>query len=391
MTFPRPVLEEGTEDSKDSSLLTLWDIFGRRLSKAQWKKWRRHYLDEIERYKNQEYLGPFIARGRRGHRGEQGLEGLMGPQGPPGPPGEDAPRGECFPSTATRDPNVTLDTSALEQSFKKLGESMEKVWGAQYEMNRMVRKQLDASNLAQENQVRAMDELKDSNRQRNFDYMFANIKVYDGKSSVEFNEYTERLETACMISGRDIRKAAIALSSGAVTKVIKSIPKKEPWSVVKAELKRCFSENKTKVHAATLFNNFRRQGHDENLRSYIYVYTKAHREATGVPAKDEYDVGRKLDFLTRLRNGAIANKISQSEDFMKYHKYTLEDCFEKALHLESRFQANEMMNLTRENQIDQAKEKKENQKQKNDEGVDVYELTDGTKGGNRKFGNCYQR
>ena len=98
-----------------------------------------------------------------------------------------------------------------------------------------------------------------------------------------------------------------------------------------------------------------------------------------MPAKDEYDVGRKLDFLTRLRNGAIANKISQSEDFMKYPKYTLEDCFEKALHLESRFQANEMMNLTRENQIDQAKEKKENQKQKNDEGVDVYELTDGKK------------
>ena len=181
------------------------------------------------------------------------------------------------------------------------------------------------------------------------------------------------------------------LSSGAVTKVIRSIPKKEPWSVVKAELKRCFSKNKTKVHAATLFNNFRRQGQDENLRSYIYVYTKAHREATGVPAKEEYDVGRKLDFLTRLRNGAIANKISQSEDFMKYHKYTLEDCFEKALHLESRFQANEMMNLTREHQIDQAKEKKEKLKQKDDEGVDVYELnTDGAKGGNRKFGNCYK-
>ena len=110
----------------------------------------------------------------------------------------------------------------------------------------------------------------------------------------------------------------------------------------------------------------------------------------GCQQKMNNDVGRKLDFLTRLRNGAIANKISQSEDFMKYHKYTLEDCFEKALHLESRFQANEMMNLTRENQIDQAKEKKENQKQKNDEEVDVYEVTDGTKGGNRKFGNCYK-
>ena len=386
--FTRPILEGEREASDDSSLLTLWDIFGRRLSKAQWKKWKKYYLDEIEKFKNKEYIGPYIARGRRGHRGQ---DGLVGPPGPPGPPGQDASRREYIPPSVGKDPNVTLDTSALEQSFKKLGESMEKVWGAQYEMNRMVRKQLDASNVAQENQVKAMEELKDSNRQRNFDYMFANIKVYDGKSPSEFNEWTERLETACMISGRDIREAAIALSSGAVTKVIRSIPKKEPWSAIKAELKRCFSENKTKVHAATLFNNFRRQGQDENLRSYIYIYTKAHREATGVPAKEEYDVGRKLDFLTRLRNGAIANKISQSEDFMKYHKYTLEDCFEKALHLESRFQANEMMNLTREHQIDQAKEKKEKLKQKDDEGVDVYELnTDGAKGGNRKFGNCYK-
>ena len=78
-------MEGEAEDSEDSSILTLWDIFGRRFSKAEWKKWRKHYLDEIEKYRNKEYLGPFIARGRRRHRREQGLEGLMGPPGPPGP------------------------------------------------------------------------------------------------------------------------------------------------------------------------------------------------------------------------------------------------------------------------------------------------------------------
>ena len=100
-----------------------------------------------------------------------------------------------------------------------------------------------------------------------------------------------------------------------------------------------------------MFKNFRSQGNNENLRSYIYVYTKAHREATGVTPKKESDIGRKIDFLTKLRNMTIASKIGQSEDFRKYDKYSLDDCFQKALQLESKFQANEMMNMTRENRI----------------------------------------
>ena len=215
-----------------------------------------------------------------------------------------------------------------------------------------------------------MRDLRDANNQRNFDYMFSNIKVYNGENPDEFEEWADRLETACMISNRDIREAAIALSAGAVTKVIKSMDKTEPWSVIKAEPKRCFSENKTKVHAYTMFNNFRAQGYNENLRSYIYVYTKAHREATGIPAKKEFDIGKKLDFLTRLRNVTIASKIGQSEEFRKYEKYSLDDCLQKALHLESRFQANEMMNMTRENRILEQKIKK----QRKEERVGIFDL-----------------
>ena len=340
--------------------------------------------------KGKKIEGPYIARGKMGRRGKRGLRGYKGPPGPPGQPIMVPDRRPDVQQALARDPNVTLDTSALEQSFKELGKSMEKVWGAQYHMNDIVRQQLDMSNKAHENQIKAMEELKNSNRQRNFDYIFAKIKVYDGKSSTEFGDWTERLETACSISERNIREAAIALSSGAVTKVIRTIPSKAPWSEVKSELKRCFSENKTKVHAATLFNNFRRQGINENLRSYIYVYTRAHREATGIPAKEEIDVGRKLDFLTRLRNGQIANKVSQSEDFMKYNRYTLEDCFEKALLLESKFQANEMMNLTRESQIDQEKERKNKEKEQAEEDVSIYDLADDGMRLNRKFGNCYK-
>ena len=255
-------------------------------------------------------------------------------------------------------------------------------------MNKIMKRQLEVSQEAQETQTRVMRDLRDSNNQRNFDYMFSNIKVYNGENPDEFDEWAERLETACMISGRDIREAAITLSSGAVTKVIKSMNKTEPWSVLKAELRRCFSENKTHIHAAALFKYFRPQGHNENLRSYIYIYTKAHREATDVPAKKDSDVGRKIDFLTKLRNAKIASKIGQSEEFRRSDKYSLDDCFQKALHLESRFQANEMMNMTRENRIMEHKFLQ----QKKDDRIGIFDLQGATQPNqtNQMRGPCYR-
>ena len=86
----------------------------------------------------------------------------------------------------------------------------------------------------------------------------------------------------------------------------------------------------------------------KTLRSYIHKYTKLHREATDRSCEDEYDTKAKLHFLSRLRNGTIATKISQSADFEKYKNYSLQKCMEKALVLESRLQVREMVTQARE-------------------------------------------
>ena len=387
---PPPTPEEEAMESLAESMTSMWDMFGNKITKKQWEAWKKMHMKSLANKKIESMPGPYIARGRRGHRGQKGTEGPPGPPGPQGPPGMTeklvTERRE-YPIGTKPDPNVTLDTSALENSFRALGDSMTKVWAEQQYMNQIVKKQLEQNQTSQDNQTQVIRDLKESNNQRNYDYMFSTIKIYNGENPEEFEEWTDRLETACAISGRDIREAAIALSSGAVTKVIKSMKANEKWSVIKAELKRCFSDNKTRVHAATLFNNYRRQEQNENLRTYIYLYKKAHREATGVPANEEFDVGRKLDFLTRLRNGQIANKISNSEDFRKYSRYSLEDCFEKSLQLESRFQANEMMNMTRDSKIAELKEQK---KRKHMEQADIYELTDDQPAKGRKYGTCYK-
>ena len=60
---------------------------------------------------------------------------------------------------------------------------------------------------------------------------------------------------------------------------------------------------------------FRRQHANENLRSFIHQYTKMHCQATGLKPENDYDLSRKVEFMKRIRNTQIANKIIKSKPF----------------------------------------------------------------------------
>ena len=219
-------------------------------------------------------------------RGPRGHRGSKGRKGPPGDPDISQNLERSV------DANVTIDTAGLEKTFRQMGESMKEVFTSQQIFNRT---------------------MKDK------------------------------------ISGRNPKFVALAKSTGAVTEVILSMKPKVTWVEFVEELRRCFSDSKTRVHAAAIYNEFRRQDDNENLRSYIHKYTRLHREATGKATDEEFDTHNKLHFLSRLRNSTIATKISQSEEFEKFDRYSLKNCIEKALMLESRLQIREMVTIAREN------------------------------------------
>ena len=50
----------------------------------------------------------------------------------------------------------------------------------------------------------------------------------------------------------------------------------------------------------------------------------------------------KLDFLRKLRNKRIANKIMRSREFRNYDEFSLEACMMKALELEDEYQVGEL-------------------------------------------------
>ena len=211
------------------------------------------------------------------------------------------------------------------------------------EVNRNMVDHLNLTAEAQDVQTHVLTKLVENTRQREFDKLFNAIPIYDGEDPDKFEPWLTQLENACIVGKRDVREVAICSCAGPVLEVISSIDPTEPWSVHRDELRRCFSPNKTRVHAANLLNNFRPQHATENLRSYIHQYSKIHRQATGLQPEDDFDLGRKVEFMKRLRNSAIANKIIKSQQFKEYTRYSLQSCFAKALELEGEFMVGEVV------------------------------------------------
>ena len=59
--------------------------------------------------------------------------------------------------------------------------------------------------------------------------------------------------------------------------------------------------------------------------------------ATGIQAREDFDLRQKLHFLKRLRNTRIANKIGRSPEFKDYNNFSLAMCFGRALEMEGEF------------------------------------------------------
>ena len=83
-----------------------------------------------------------------------------------------------------------------------------------------------------------MRHLFESTKQRNYDYLFVNIPVYDGANKDELETWLDQVEIACHIASReqDIKKVALGKSNGVALDVLRSLDNAAPWGIVKDEL-----------------------------------------------------------------------------------------------------------------------------------------------------------
>ena len=77
---------------------------------------------------------------------------------------------------------------------------------AQDQTNRYLHEHLQQGQMNMQAHTGALQQLANSNYQRNFDHIFASIPIYDGSNWEEFFPWLECLEAACFIAGEILKQ-----------------------------------------------------------------------------------------------------------------------------------------------------------------------------------------
>ena len=111
----------------------------------------------------------------------------------------------------------------MENTFGTVGQSMLQLARAQDQTNRYLQEHLQQGQMNMQAHTGALQQLANSNYQRNFDHIFASIPIYDGSNREDFFPWLECLEAACFYSRRNIKTEAFGRSARPVQNVIMAL------------------------------------------------------------------------------------------------------------------------------------------------------------------------
>ena len=86
----------------------------------------------------------------------------------------------------------------------------------QNQTNRQLQQHLQQGQANMQAHTGALQQLATSTYQRNFNYIFASIPIFDGSDREGFFPWLECLETAYFYSGRNIKTEALGRSAGPI-------------------------------------------------------------------------------------------------------------------------------------------------------------------------------
>ena len=123
-------------------------------------------------------------------------------------------------------PQVTLDTMALENTFRTVGQSMLQLARAQDQTNRHLQQHLQQGQMNMQVHTRCSSaNWQHLRTNKILIIVFASIPIYDGSDREGFFPWLERLEAACFYSRRNIKTKALGWSVGPVQNVIMALTK----------------------------------------------------------------------------------------------------------------------------------------------------------------------
>ena len=153
------------------------------------------------------------------------------------------------------------------------------------------------------------NELTRANRGKANDAMFAAIKTYDGTDRGLFEEWIDKLNQACRISGCDFRTEIIKKLIGEVCKVVLTSRDCSDDQLL-ANLRSCFSDAPTMNQAREDLRNMK-QRQKESVMVYAYRWGRALVRSSAICPEDERDPPTIKYFISSLQKNS-RNKITNT-------------------------------------------------------------------------------
>ena len=96
--------------------------------------------------------------------------------------------------------NITLDTTALDNTVLQLGQSMQQLI-IQQQQNQVLTQTLNQSATYNMQQLGVIQQLAQATQQNQYQHLFNNIPTYDGTDKDKFFHWLDELQGACLMSG----------------------------------------------------------------------------------------------------------------------------------------------------------------------------------------------
>ena len=218
-------------------------------------------------------------------------------------------------------PALSAGSDLLSQSIMQLAETQSR--------------SLEIFAAQQKSQLDVYQELTRSNKEKEHDALFTLIPVFDGDRT-HCEQWLDDMDQATRISGCDLRTELIKKSTGVVRNVIMMAHPAASDDDLINMIHEDFSD-------APMMNEAREellhmhQKPEEQMRVYIYRYSRMHQRSSGIRAVDETHQHVIQDFIKSLKP-KIKNKFANKFAEGRFQPKSLEQAFSLALDLEKKIQ-----------------------------------------------------
>ena len=233
----------------------------------------------------------------------------------------------------------TTSNASLETHMSQLSRTMIQLTQANQLTTKTQQENQQAMIDAQKQHVDAFNALVDATQQWKFDALFAAIPKFDGKNKEECTVWMGRIDSLCVLTGRNLRMELLNRAEGDVMTMLAGMNEDLDEEDVKEELMRCFSNAPTTIQAIEKLRGMKQRS-GETARLYAARYAVIHSRANQLTAEQQNQSGEIMFYAETLQNH-LGRKLLKRIHCTSRPLSNLWETFDLTLEFEKEYQINQ--------------------------------------------------